>query len=67
MNPASYVKRVIYAILACAIIVFVLNGAVQAFAPELLSKAQIHFIDVLIGILGLCYVVWGDSLFKSTP
>jgi hypothetical protein len=64
MNPSGYIKRTIYAIIACVIVVFVLNGAVAAFAPTLFTTAQLSFVDVLIFLLGLCYVIWGETLFK---
>ncbi len=63
MNVSPYVKRAIYAIIACVIIVFVLNAVVKAFVPGLFTASQLSLIDTLIYILGFCYVIWGETWF----
>lgn len=63
MNVSAYVKRAIYALIACVIIVFVLNAVVKAFIPGLFNGSQLQLIDILIYILGFCYIIWGETWF----
>ena len=63
MNISGYAKRAIFALIACVVLVYLFGMAVAAFLPGVFTPAQIHLIDVLIFVVGFCYVIWGDSWF----
>jgi hypothetical protein len=63
MNLAGYAKRAIFALIACVLLVFVFGAIVNAFIPGTFSASQIRLIDILIYIVGFCYVVFGESWF----
>ncbi len=63
MNISPFVRRIIIAIIVCAIVVFLIGKIVAAFLPGLFTAAQLNLIDICVWILGLLYVVFGDSWF----
>ncbi len=67
MNISGYAKRLIYALIACVLLVFLFGQIVTAFVPGAFTAQQIHLIDICIFIIGFCYVIWGETWFKPTP
>ena len=63
MNIGGYALRIIYAIIACVLVVFLFGALITAFLPGAFSDAQIRLIDICIWIVGFCYVVWGETWF----
>lgn len=66
MNISGYPKRIIIAILVCAILVFLLAKIVEAFLPGVFSAAQMNLIQICIWIAGFLYVIWGETWFGSS-
>ncbi len=63
MNIGNYAKRAIFALIACVLLVYLFSAAVTAFLPGVFTPTQIHFIDILIFIVGFCYIIWGETWF----
>lgn len=67
MNVSGYAKRLIYALIACVLIVYLFGQVVAAFVPGAFTPVQIHLIDICIFIIGFCYVIWGETWFTARP
>lgn len=67
MDLKGLPKRIIIAVIVCAIAVFLFGKIVAAFLPGVFTPAQINLIDICIWIAGAVYVVFGNKLFTNNP